>query len=78
MIRGSSLNFDSIKVPIDGVPISNSSLAYNVNQGLQAQVISGMYAGTTYYFKIYPYTNSGTEINYKTDGSIPQFSLDYK
>ena len=75
LIRGSSINFDSIKVPIDGVPVSNSSLAYNVNQGLQAQVISGLYAGTTYYFKIYPYTNSGTEINYKTDGSVPQFSL---
>ena len=75
MIRGSSFNFDSIKVPIDGTPVTNSFLNYNVNQGVQAQVISGLNAGTTYYFKIFPYTNSGAQINYKTDGSIPQFSL---
>jgi hypothetical protein len=28
-------------------------------------------AETTYYFKIYPYTNSSTAIDYKTDGTVP-------
>lgn len=54
LIKGSSYNFDSIKVPVDGIPVTNSFLVYNVNQGVQAQVISGLDAGTTYYFKIFP------------------------
>jgi hypothetical protein len=31
--------------------------------------------GMTYYFKIYAYTGTGTQIDYKTDGTIPQVQI---
>uniref|UniRef100_A0A832DJG4 T9SS type A sorting domain-containing protein n=1 Tax=Ignavibacterium album TaxID=591197 RepID=A0A832DJG4_9BACT len=74
LIRASSISFDSIPNPVDGVPISNSTFNQNVSQGIQTATF-GLNGGTTYYFKIFPYTNSGTLINYKTDGTIPSFSI---
>ena len=41
---------------------------------MQTATFSNLNSSTTYYFKIFPYTNSGTYINYKTDGTIPQIS----
>jgi len=43
-------------------------------QGTQTYTFSGLSSTTTYYFKIYSYTNSGTDINYKLDGIIPQIN----
>jgi len=74
LIRASSVSFDSIPTPVDGAPITNSTFNQNVAQGIQT-VTFGLNGGTTYYFKIFPYTNSGTLIDYKTDGTIPQFSI---
>ncbi|HLG33024.1 MAG TPA: hypothetical protein VI362_08265, partial [Ignavibacteriaceae bacterium] len=74
LIKGSPFHFDSIAVPVDGVSESNSLFVQNVAQGIQAKTF-GLNSATTYYFKIFPYTNSGTLINYKTDGSVPQFSI---
>ena len=74
LIKGSSFNFDSIKVTIDGVPETNSLFVQNVAQGIQTKTF-GLNSATTYYFKIFPYTNTGSTINYKTDGSVPQFSI---
>lgn len=74
LIKSSDVDFASITDPVDGVPESNSFRVQNVAQGVQAAVFTG-FAGTTYYYKIFPYTNSGSNINYKTDGSVPQFSL---
>jgi hypothetical protein len=33
--------------------------------------ITGLTAGTHYYFTLFPYSGSGSSINYKTDGSVP-------
>jgi hypothetical protein len=74
LIKRSSVDFTSITDPIDGVPESDPFSVMNVAQGIQSALFTG-FADTTYYFKIYPYTNSGPYINYKTDGSVPQFSL---
>ncbi len=75
LIKGSTVSFASIVDPIDGTPETSSGLVQNVNQGVQVYNFSGLYSGTTYYFKIYPYTNSSSFINYKIDGGVPQFSL---
>ncbi len=75
LIKGSTYAFDSITVPIDGIPVANSFLVQNVAAGVQANLFSALNGGRTYYFKIFPYTNSGATINYKTDGTIPVFSL---
>lgn len=72
----------SFPVPTDGVqPPADPNLADGaglmyVNQGAQQYVWQNLSPGTTYRFKIYPYTNFGANINYKTDGAAPEFSFD--
>ena len=74
LIKASSVGFDSIAVPADTIPETNSTFVQNVAQGIQTATF-GLNSGHTYYFKIFPYTNSGILINYKTNGSVPQFSI---
>ena len=61
----------SISVPIDGIPIPDGALAKNVNYGVQTVTFSGLNSNTTYHFAIFPYTNSGADINYKNGGNFP-------
>jgi hypothetical protein len=72
LIKGSDVGFAAIVDPIDGVPEVNSLLVHNVNQGVGNYVFTALYSGTNYFFKIYPYTNSGSNINFKTDAPVPQ------
>ena len=74
LIKRSYVDFTSIVDPVDGVPETNTFSEQNIDQGVQAAVFTG-FAGSTYYYKIYPYTNDGSTIDYKTDGSVPQFSI---
>ncbi len=43
----------------------------DVAHGVGSYTASGLTEGTNYFFKIWPYTNSGSDINYKTDGTVP-------
>ena len=61
----------NITVPTDGVPVPDSDLAKNVPYGNPAVVFNGLEANTTYHFAIFPYTNSGADIDYKTDEPYP-------
>ena len=61
----------NIQVPSDGTPVENSELAKNVNYGAQAVTFTGLESNTNYNFAIFPYTNSGANIDYKTDGNYP-------
>ena len=72
LVKGSDLGYGSISVPSDGTPEVNGTLVRNVAQGTETYTFTGLSASTTYYFKIYPYTNSGTGIDYKTDGTVPE------
>jgi hypothetical protein len=73
LIKRSYTSFNDISDPIDGVP-EDSSFEQNVAQGIQVAIFGG-YAGSSYFYKIFPYTNSGSFINYKTDGSVPQYTI---
>ncbi len=70
----------SITDPTDGTEesddtnLSDGSGAKNVEHGTTSYSWIGLSASTTYYFKIYPYTNSGSHIDYKTDGTVPSDS----
>ena len=64
----------SITVPQDGVPVANSDLAKNVPYGVEYVTFSGLNPGTAYTFAIFPYTNSGANINYKTSSGYPTAS----
>ncbi len=57
--------------PIDGVAESNDTNAFVVLPGCQSEVFLNLIKNIRYQFKIFPFTNSGQYINYKTDGLVP-------
>ena len=63
--------------PSDGVPVANDanlgdgSGAMNINHGVQTYTWNGVTSSTHYYFIIYAYTNSLTNINYKVVPAAP-------
>ncbi len=75
LIKGSSVSFAAITAPVDGTAESDAGLDKNITQGTHLANYTALSASTTYYYKIFSYTNSSTNINYKIDGSIPTVSL---
>jgi len=69
LIKASSVSYADITAPVDGTAEADDILVKNIAQGIQTAVFTGLDANTTYYFKIYPYTNSGDKVNYKTSTS---------
>jgi hypothetical protein len=55
----------------DDLDFSDGSGAKNVAFGQQNYTFSGLAEGTVYNLKIFPYTNGGTLVDYKTNGTIP-------
>ncbi len=74
LVKAATGGYASIVDPVDGVPEANALLVKNVTQGTQASAFTGIQDNTQFYFKIYPYTNSGTFINYKTAPVVPTAS----
>jgi hypothetical protein len=74
LIKGSSVSYADIGEPTDGTAESDGTLKKNVAQGVQYYTFTGLSSSTTYYFQIYPFTNSGINIDYKTNGTVPQAS----
>lgn len=62
---------DNIMIPVDGTPVPNGDLVMNVNYGVGSVTFTGLEPNTEYQFVIFPYTNSGANIDYKTDGNFP-------
>ena len=68
---------DNIEPPVDGYPepndpnLADGTGALNVDYGEQACQFANLQSNKQFYFKIFPYTNFGTNINYKTDGTPP-------
>ncbi len=68
---------DAFTAPVDGTVVaddtdmSDGSAVLNVSYGNESTSFGGLDAGVTYYFTIFPYTNAGADIDYKTDGSAP-------
>ncbi|MDZ7719033.1 MAG: lamin tail domain-containing protein [Balneolaceae bacterium] len=59
----------------DDTDLSDGSGVLNIAQGVESATISGLDSNTQYYFEIYPYTNLGSNIDYKTDGTIPSANV---
>ncbi|MEK8017017.1 MAG: choice-of-anchor Q domain-containing protein, partial [Candidatus Parabeggiatoa sp.] len=79
LIKLSNTSFEAITDPTNAVAddsdVSDGSGAINITQGTQTYQWTGLTAETTYYFKLYPYTNAAATIDYKTDGDIPQIEI---
>ena len=65
----------NITVPTDGVHVPDGLLAKNVAYGVQTVTFSGLQGDVSYHFAIFPYTNSGANIDYKTDGNYPTVTV---
>lgn len=67
----------NFSTPVDGQPpasdpdLSDGQAAVAVAQGFEAYIFSGLDTSTVYYFSIWPYTNQGAEINYRTSPAAP-------
>lgn len=73
-------NTGSFTTPVDGTPVSDDTDlsdgngAINVDYGDESYQWTGLSIATQYDFVIYSYTNSGANIDYKTDGTAPTAS----
>lgn len=65
---------NGMTTPVDHTAEADATLVKNVAQGVQTVTFTGLEPNSAYYFKIWPYTNSGLYIDYKTDGSAPETS----
>ena len=67
----------SFTAPVDGIEsnddtdINDGNGQVNVNHGYETYTFSGLTTNTTYYFEIYPYSNIGINIDFKTNETIP-------
>ena len=72
---------NNIDLPIDGVPepddpnLADGTGALNISYGVQACQFGNLQSNKQFFFKIFPYTNAGTNINYKTDGVPPSANV---
>ncbi len=77
LILGEKTSSPSFVAPVDGVPVttdldwSDGKVSVNIGYGTGEFVFSGLATSSTYSFTIYPYTNSGSDIDYKNDGTPP-------
>jgi PKD repeat protein len=70
LIKISKTSFDDITAPVDGTVEADNEFCLNVKQGIQKALFKNLSENTTYFVKIYPYSNSGKAIDYKTDGTV--------
>ena len=77
LLKASGTSLEAIVAPVDGVDeaddetLSDGSGVVSVPFGDETYTWTGLDASTTYYFKLYPFNNTGGLINYKTDGVVP-------
>ena len=71
LVKTSNVSLAAISDPVDGIAEPDGSFLKNISQGIQGVTFSGLSSAAPYYFKIYPYSNSGTNINYKTSATPP-------
>lgn len=74
LIKWSSIGYGSIASPVDGTSEPDGAGVINIAQSIQTGVATGLTPNTTYYFKMWSYSNTGNCINYKLDGTIEQTS----
>lgn len=76
LVSMSSTSFAAITTPVDGTAVSDNSWNKNIDYGLEKVVFGGLTPGTLYYFKIFGYLGSDASIDYKTDGSVQEISIE--
>ena len=60
--------------PSDDTDWSDNTFNVKVNHGMGAYSVTGLDSETLYSFDVYPYTNSGSNTDFKTDGTVPSIN----
>ena len=76
LVRMSNTGFEHIEIPADGTSVSDDFSNLNISYGVEKAIFGSLTPGAVYYFKIFGYTGSGAGIDYKTDGSVQQISIE--
>jgi len=58
--------------PAEDTDLSDGTALVKVAYGNESYSFTGLSATTQYYFKIWPYTNSASYIDFKTDATVPE------
>ncbi len=66
-----NLSGSAINPPVDGQPEADGTFSKNIAFGTESVTFNNLNPNTSYDFEIFPYTNSGASIDYKTDGTVP-------
>ena len=74
VIKASSVSLAAIPDPVDGVVEATGTFVKNVAQGIQTVNFNGLPPSTTYYFRIFPFTNPTSGFNFKTSAIAPNIS----
>ena len=75
LVRMSTTSFAAIQSPVDGTSYPITAADHDVPFGVQYSWYKNLDINTTYFFKVFGYTGTGSSIDYKTDGSVPQVQL---
>jgi len=78
LVLMNAVGFSEIATPIDGESVPDGPTARNISRGIQEVLFGNLNANATYYFKIFGYTGSESNIDYKTDGNVQQVSIEAK
>lgn len=80
LILGEKTDSPAFTAPVDGTPVSNDldwsdgKVSVNVGYGSGAYLFDGLATNGKYTFTVYPFSNTGANIDYKTDGTSPTAS----
>ncbi len=80
LIKGEMVTDRGCEPPVDGIPVANdldwsdSNVAVNVSYGDEYYTFESLVPNQAYNFCIFPYTNGGANIDYKTGGTVPEDS----
>ncbi len=81
LVMASNVSFAAIETPADGLVYSDDAslvggtARLNISQTVQLAEFTDAVSGQAYYFKLYPYTNSGSTRDNKTGGAVLQGSV---
>jgi len=75
LLRVSTSGFEDITPPVDGIAVENDADNRNIAYGAGQYMFKNVSPGMTYYFKLFPYKGEGELVNYKTDGTIQQITI---
>ncbi|MCD4833727.1 MAG: Ig-like domain-containing protein [Bacteroidales bacterium] len=75
IIKAEAGDGTGIVAPVDGTDETETTFIKKVAHGIQTVDFTGLTENTEYTFKMWSYTNSGIDIDYKLDGTIPEVSV---